>query len=149
MSGSDTEARVRRLIEVGIGGGAAAVIAELVAPDCIEHQRGHGQGVAGVHQLAEGIHRQLSDLNLRVEECAVVGDRAWVRSRVRGVSSGSVMGMAPTGQTVAIDVFDLVRVEDGRVVEHWGVADQMGLLLQLGFESAGAVAEAAAGSTRP
>lgn len=42
------------------------------------------------------------------------------------------MGNPPTGKTVEVDVFDICRFKDGRVVEHWGVADQVGLLLQVG-----------------
>jgi predicted ester cyclase len=43
------------------------------------------------------------------------------------------MGNPPTGKPVEIDVIDIVRFEDGKVVEHWGIADQMGLMLQLGL----------------
>jgi predicted ester cyclase len=132
----DIEARVRRLVEDGIGRGDLAVIEALVAPDGVEHQRGHGRGVDGVRQLAEDLHRRLADLELRVEDIAVVGDRVWLRSRARGVSVGMFMGLPPTGQPVEVRVFDVVRIADGRVVEHWGVADQLGLLLQLGFDPA-------------
>jgi predicted ester cyclase len=42
------------------------------------------------------------------------------------------MGSAPTGRPIRIDVFDVLRVVDGRVVEHWGVPDRLGVLLQIG-----------------
>ena len=42
------------------------------------------------------------------------------------------MGVAPTGKTVQIDLIDIVRIADGRIVEHWNVVDQLGLLRQLG-----------------
>jgi len=43
------------------------------------------------------------------------------------------MGRPPTGKTIDVDVFDVVRPRDGKVIEHWGVADQMGMMLQLGL----------------
>ena len=42
------------------------------------------------------------------------------------------MGIPPTGREVEILVIDIVRVEDGRIVEHWNVVDRLGLLQQLG-----------------
>jgi predicted ester cyclase len=42
------------------------------------------------------------------------------------------MGIPPTGRRVAIEVIDIVRVVDGRVVEHWNVVDNLGLLQQFG-----------------
>jgi predicted ester cyclase len=42
------------------------------------------------------------------------------------------MGIPPTGSRVSFDVFDLLRIRDGKVVEHWSVVDMAGLLQQLG-----------------
>lgn len=44
------------------------------------------------------------------------------------------MGFGPTGGPVGTDVIDIAPFEDGMLVEHWGIADQMGLLLQVGFD---------------
>jgi predicted ester cyclase len=43
------------------------------------------------------------------------------------------MGFPPTGKSFETDVMDVARFEDGKIVEHWGVPDQLGLLIQLGL----------------
>jgi len=50
-----------------------------------------------------------------------------------GTNDGPFMGSAPTGRPIRIDVFDVIRVQDGRMVEHWGVPDRLGAILQLGL----------------
>ena len=47
-------------------------------------------------------------------------------------------GHAPGAEGVkavmrSLDVIDVVRVRDGRIVEHWGVPDRLGVLRQLGL----------------
>ncbi len=80
------------------------------------------------------LHRWMSDFSLTVEDLVVAGDMVWTRNRARGVNTGSVMGFGPTNRRVEVDVFDVGRFEGGKMVEHWGVADQLGLLLQVGFD---------------
>ena len=41
------------------------------------------------------------------------------------------MGIAATGRAVAIDVIDIVRVEDGQYAEHWGINTLAATLAQL------------------
>lgn len=132
MATEDNLSRMRRLIEVGIGKGDLAVIEELIAPSCIEHQRGNNPGSDGVKQVAETLHRWMSDFSLSVEDVAVSGDLVWTRNRARGVNTGAVMGNPPSGKAIEVDVIDICRFEGGQVVEHWGIADQVGLMLQVG-----------------
>jgi predicted ester cyclase len=75
----------------------------------------------------------MSEFTLTIEDLVVDGDTVWTRNRARGINTGSIMGNAATGRTVEIDVIDIGRFEDGRLVEHWGIADQLGMMLQLGL----------------
>jgi predicted ester cyclase len=126
-------ARLRRVIEEGFGRGRLEVLDELMAADCIEHQRGLPPGRDGARQTVETLHRWMSDFDIRVLEISASGDLVWSLNRARGTNTGSVMGNPPTGKTCEIDVIDVVRFRDGRIVEHWGIADQLGMLIQLGL----------------
>ena len=132
MSRTDNMARFRRLIDEGFTRGDLGVVDELMAPDCVEHQRGNRPGADGAKDVIRTLHRWMSDFSLTIEDLACEGDIVWSRNRARGVNTGSVMGTPPTGMPVEVDVIDIVRFEDGRIVEHWGIADQLGLMLQVG-----------------
>ena len=125
--------KVRELIEEGFSRGNVQVADRLVALDCIERQRGQKPGADGVKETIRTLHRWFSDFRLVVEEVVADGDRVWTRNTATGVNTGEVMGMAPTGKPIEITVFDEVRFDNGVIVEHWGVADQLGMLLQLGM----------------
>lgn len=127
----DNIAAFRRIINA-FSTGDPDVIDELVAPDCIEHQRGNNPGSEGAKQVARTLHRWMSDFSLTIEDLVADGDMVWTRNRARGVNTGSIMGNPPTGRALEVDVIDIGRFRDGKLVEHWGIADQLGLMLQIG-----------------
>lgn len=131
---TDIGERFRRILEEGIGRGDESVLEALVAPDVTEHQRGIPQGLEGATGVARTLHRWMSDFSLTVEDIAVSGDVVWARNRARGVNIAPVMGFGPTNRPVEVEVIDIGRFRDGMLVEHWGIPDQLGLLLQLGFD---------------
>lgn len=133
MTTEQNVAAFRKLIDVGFTRGDLSVVAEVVSPDCVEHQRGSAPGVAGVEETIRTLHRWFSDFELVIEDLVADGDMVWARNRARGVNTGSVMGHPPTGKPMEIDVIDIARLEAGKIVEHWGVPDQLGLLIQLGL----------------
>jgi predicted ester cyclase len=132
MHAADLEDRTRRMIEVGMGQGDLSVLDELMAEDIVEHQRGNQAGRDGAREVSATLHRWMSDFSLTVEDVAVAGDTVWTRNKARGINTGAVMGNPPSGAPVEVDVIDILRFEDGRAVEHWGIADQVGLMLQVG-----------------
>jgi predicted ester cyclase len=137
MAAADLADRTRRLIEVGFGQGDLSVLDELMAEGIVEHQRGNRSGRDGAKAVVRTLHGWMSDFSMTIEDLAVAGDTVWTRNRARGVNTGSVMGHSPTGKPVEVDVIDILRFEDGRAVEHWGIADQLGLMLQVGAAPGG------------
>lgn len=127
---------VRRMFEEGFGAGRAEVVTELCSPDLVEHQfglDGHGsEAVARVEAAIRDVHAMAPDIAFTIEDAIEAGDKVWVRARARGTATGPFFG-PPSGRPIDITVFDLVRVVDGRILEHWGVPDRFALLAQTGI----------------
>jgi predicted ester cyclase len=133
MTGPATiEAIYRRLIEEGFNQGNLAVVDELVAPDAREHQRGAHDGIEGTKETIKYLRSAFPDFKITIDEVVVSADKVWARQKGGGTNLGSFAGRPPTGIKAFIDVIDLVRIEDGKIVEHWGVPDQLGMMMQLG-----------------
>jgi predicted ester cyclase len=126
-------AATRRLIEDGFTRGNTDVCDELVWPDMVEHQRGLKPGIEGVKETIRTLHEWFSEFELTIEDLVAQGDQVWIRATGRGLNTGSILGRPPTGRRSEITVFDQVRFRDGRLIEHWGVPDQLGMLSQLGL----------------
>ena len=129
MSTEDNAQAARRLLNAAFSFGDFAVIDEIAAPDCIEHQDGaHATGPEAVRRSAAGLRASFPDLELRVDDIAADRDMVWVRVRARGTDTGGVAGRPPSGGNIEADVIDVMRFRDGKMVEHWGVADRLGML---------------------
>jgi len=134
MANHDNEKLYRRLIEEVFNQGHMEVADELVAPNSIERQRGAaGDGPEGVKRTANILRSAFRDFSLTIQDLVVDGDKVWARQRGGGINTGPFFGHPPTGKTAYIEVFDVCRFEDGRIVEHWGVPDQLGMLMALGL----------------
>jgi predicted ester cyclase len=133
---------VRRLLEEGFSQGRTAVVDDLVAADSVEHQLrepGHPAGPAGVKAVIASLRRAFSDFRLTVEDLTVDGQVVWTRNLATGTHDGPFRGRPPTGRRISITVFDVMRVVDGRIVEHWGLPDHLTLLSQIAPDTTKAV----------
>jgi predicted ester cyclase len=50
----------------------------------------------------------------------------------QGTHTGTFLGVPPTGNLVRFETLDAMRVVDGRIVEHWGVANLLSAMRQIG-----------------
>lgn len=96
----------------------------LMAPDFINHSAppGAANGPESMWNTFQQLLRPaLADLRVTLHEQLCDGDKVTTRKTISGTHTGSLMGIAPTGQRVSIDVIDIVQVRDGRYVAHWGL----------------------------
>jgi predicted ester cyclase len=63
------------------------------------------------------------DLSVTVEDVMAEGDRVAARVVMRGTHRGEFQGIAPTGKQVKVKAIDMFRISGGKIVEHWGHAD--------------------------
>jgi len=136
---TDVEVVARRLIDEGFNQGRLTVADELIAHDLIEHQNygpQHAPGPSGVKAVILSLRSAFSDFHLRIEDVAINGELVWLRSVATGTHAGPYMGRPPTGLPIRVEVFDVLRVHAGQVVEHWGVPDRLGALQQIGAGAA-------------
>ena len=127
----------RRAIDEGWNKGNLEVIDELFAPDFVEHQAGIGPGREGVKGSIRALRTAFPDLHLTLEDSATNGDVVWARLAGTATHRGPFMGVPGSGRPIRVDVIDIARVVDGRIVEHWGVADRLSLAQQIGLVPGG------------
>ncbi|MFT8763207.1 MULTISPECIES: ester cyclase [unclassified Gluconobacter] len=73
----------------------------------------------------------LGNLTVEIHDQIAEGDKVTTRKTINGVHIGPFMGVPATGKPVTINVIDIVRVEQGQYVEHWGINDLTSVLARL------------------
>jgi hypothetical protein len=104
-------------------------------PFLAPNYRRHRAGFAHIGELrGEGgmTDESILDRENVLLELSAQGDRVFGIWRVVGTHTGSIYGLAPTGQPVDVLEVGLWRIEDGLIAEAWYFGDELGLLRQLG-----------------
>jgi steroid delta-isomerase-like uncharacterized protein len=87
----------------------------------------------GVVQYFRIMLAAFPDMRMDVLDAFASGDKAVARLRISGTHQGEFMGIPATGKPVSVNLIDITRFgDDGLAREHWGVADQLALMQQLG-----------------
>lgn len=63
----------------------------------------------------------LSNLKVEIHDQIAEGGKVTTRKTMSGIHSGPLLDIPATGREVTISINDIVRVEGGRYVEHWGL----------------------------
>lgn len=123
---------LERFFKAVLEGGDLSAIDEMVAPGFVDHQPapGQGSGVEGVKQFVTGVRGGMSNLQVDVEHLIAEGDFVASHVTIRGRHTGDLMGVPPSGKHVTVRISDVVRIQNGKVTERWGVEDMSGLVAQ-------------------
>jgi steroid delta-isomerase-like uncharacterized protein len=134
MSTEENKALMRRFLDEVFNKKSMAAIDEFITPNHVDHTL-----PAFLPSTPEGTKRAIGmylkafpDLHVTVEDMIEEGDKVVTRLTSRGTQKRAFMGIPPTGKQVTVSSIVIARVADGKIVEQWGLDDQMGMLQQLG-----------------
>jgi steroid delta-isomerase-like uncharacterized protein len=143
---SDRNAIIARRYFEEVLGGHLDTADEIVTEDIAFYGPNYwGQPVRGLNEFkgfVSYLRSAFPDLHFTVEEEVVAGDRVATRFMLYGTHQGEWMGIAPTGQQMALPGVDLFRVSGGKIAEVRVFYDTLGLMQQLGVMPAAAQVEA-------
>jgi steroid delta-isomerase-like uncharacterized protein len=134
MSTDAAKAVVRRNTEEVQGRGNFDVFDELFAVDFVDHtpQPGFTPDRDGARSLYRALRAAFPDFHAEIHWQAADGELVTTYKTYHGTHQGPFLGLAPTGRRIHFETVDVMRVRDGKIVEHWGVANLFSLIQQLG-----------------
>ncbi|GIU56646.1 ester cyclase [Arthrobacter sp. NicSoilC12] len=127
---------INRFYSEVLAGGNLALVDEMVTDDFIDHELalpGQPPGKEGARFFATTIRTAFPDISVKEAEPTLSdGNLEAAHVVMTGTHKGDLMGIAATGKTVEFGGTDIVRVQDGKIAEHWGSTDTMSLMQQIG-----------------
>lgn len=127
---------VYRQVFDAVNRGDEAALDALLTEDVLDHNPIPGQapGIPGFRQWMRYVRAAFPDVHVAVEDTMSQGDRVAGRVTWRGTHQGPLAGIAGTGRPVEFTAIHIVRFENGKAAEWWGVADLLGALMQTGAQ---------------
>lgn len=131
------KAAAQRIPAEIVNQGKLELIPELFSDEAVNHTPPpgiSGMGQAGVKELFTMLRTAFPDIKITVEHSVAEGDFVVQHITITGTQKGMLMGNAATNKQAKWSEMHLLRFEGGKVVEHWGVVDMLGMMMQLGIK---------------
>ncbi|MBI3537203.1 MAG: ester cyclase [Chloroflexi bacterium] len=132
MSTAENKSLIRRYVEEIYNKANLNALDELLAPNYTRYlATGAPLNRDQQRQRLAGMRAAFPDIHLEVVRLIAENDFVTMQVIVRGTQRGAFMGVEPTGRAIAVPAIDIVRIENGKMVEHWGGMDLSVLMQQL------------------
>jgi steroid delta-isomerase-like uncharacterized protein len=130
----DPKALVQAFVEDVQNKGNIDATGDYIAADLVDHSNlpGLPDGLEGAKAIFSMIRAGFPDHDAVIHDQVAEGDKVVTRKSFTGTHDGEFLGVPPTGRRVTIEVIDIVRVANGRIVEHWNTVNLLGALQQMG-----------------
>ena len=120
------KAVARRWLDDFWSAGDLTIVDEIYAPNCVRHDpEGAMVGQDAVRGFVAGIRAEFPDLHFTADDVIAEGDRVVVRYTATGTH-------APTGRRITFPGMDILRIQEGKIVESWPGYDNRFIEKQLG-----------------
>lgn len=117
---------VRRFNKEFIEGGSEKAFAEIIDPSFINHTAPEGmpKGPEGVRYFFNGLLKPaFHELTVEINDQVAEGDKVTTYKSFYAIHKGDFFHLKASGKKVRINVIDIIRLQNGKFVEHWNVVD--------------------------
>jgi predicted ester cyclase len=130
----DNKAVVRRFNQEVIEQGNTDSFKVLMDPNFVNLSAPDGmdngpQGMIGFFN--DVLRPAMPDITVTIHDQVAEGDMVTTRKTISGKQTGQLLGVPATGREISIKVIDIVKVKDGKYIEHWGITTLPELLATL------------------
>ena len=118
--------------------GNFGLLDELLVPEFVDHSPVGGVAPTreGLKSSAQALRTAFPDIRYTIEDSIAYGDQIVHRLSATGTMTGEFMGVPPTGKSATWTEIHIGRGVNGRLTEHWGLANELSMLVQLGIVQA-------------
>ncbi|HVA48847.1 MAG TPA: ester cyclase [Pirellulales bacterium] len=126
---------VKRIWNELVNGSCRESLTELVGTAFVDRAPlpGLSSDFDGLCVRLDVLHRAFPDFHSTIMDLIAEDDKVVAVVESTGTHRGDFLGMPATGRRFTIQEIQILRILDGKMVEHWQVADVYGMLVQLGF----------------
>ena len=129
------KALVRNYYERVVNEDRVDELASFIHPNYVDHNSEDAEcGPSVVQAHLEGLRASFPDFRLRIEELIGESDLVATRVSASGTHTGVWQEIQPTGNKIQLRGINIDRIRAGLIVEHWGEADTVGMLGQMGVD---------------
>ena len=94
---------------------------------------GFPPGLEGLKRLHRMTVDAWPDMHVTIEDLIAEGDLVTARITLSATPQKEAFGVSPTGKSFKVDGMYIVRIANGKIVEHTGIEDAIGIMQQLGL----------------
>jgi steroid delta-isomerase-like uncharacterized protein len=140
-SSDAAKAVVQRNTEEVQSRGNFDVFEELFTDDFVDHtpQPNTTPDKKGVRDLYHRLRGAFPDFHADIHWQTADGEMVTTYKTYHGTHLGMFLGVAPTGRKIYFETVDVMRVRNGKITDHWGVANLFSLMQQLGAIKTGQI----------
>jgi predicted ester cyclase len=131
MLTDDNKALVQRFYEEVVNQKNQAALDQFIAPNAVNHTVPSGLP-QGPSQFLSMHLNAFPDVKVTVEDLLADGDKVVALISIRGTQQRAFRAVSPTGKPITVTGIHIFRIENGKMVEHWGLVDRISALQQLG-----------------
>jgi len=113
--------------------GNATTIDSLISNDIVDHMGPHGKEMKGGDKLKPmliDMHNHWKNLKFDIITSSANADYVFTLSKTTGTAIDTTMGMT-AGTKMDENMVDIIKIKDGKIVEHWGYVDPNAMMKKM------------------